>query len=783
MFERNFVLELFSIANPYAEKQHISALDSFREGRVVNTAIKNAIINISNEKFEDNGLRISDFYNANINSNRAQIDAVIRAFAENKFFMIQGPPGTGKTTVIKEIILQQLKQCETSKILVVSQANVAVDNVLRGIVEISEKTKHIDAKQIVRCGDLEKIAGDLSEYSFENKFISYSKLVREVKSNDEKVLSLKKKWLDIIGDKNNSEIVGECLLGCFQIIGATCVGLENRHYGLSGIEFDLVIIDEAGKALPGELLIPINRARKLIIIGDHKQLPPVINPALYRGGKVKYDDVVDEDKQVDFLNRSFFQRLYEECPDSMKGMLKTQFRMPPIIADLVNMFYDGQLMTGENCYMKKPIFLNSNLIFIDMKKDKDYAEKQDVFEDGRKSSPYNKREAEAIQSIIKRLREYYFGRIVIITPYKKQKYILCNSLKSANLNENVWVNTIDAFQGDEENMVIFCTTRSKQPTEYFSDSARLNVAFSRSKNTLMIVGDSRYFRKYRKDHILHRISDYLDNNAMCIDFCDFISKELDLQYDDAYLLKTIEDKPQKFEKIDFTPSIALEEVKTTDVKHCENCNKVLVDGESILCGKCLTEWGYSHCKLCHKQITYSLYEKFIKKTKVPEVCPDCELIEVGRCPVCKQPIMEKRGVTHKSNYRVPIVHAQCKNAKWKDRVCSNCGQSFEISYGEKEFFESKGLPIPDICHECKAAKKEYVKIGTCAICGNPIEQRGDFIRKYGIPKMVYHKECKNRPYLYTNCSVCGKVFTISYGEKLFFDQKGFQLPHKCKDCR
>ena len=71
----------------------------------------------------------------------------------------------------------------------------------------------------------------------------------------------------------------------FPIIGATCVGLESRHSGLNGIEFDLVIIDEAGKALAGELLIPINRAKKVIIIGDHKQLPPVINPALYKGGK------------------------------------------------------------------------------------------------------------------------------------------------------------------------------------------------------------------------------------------------------------------------------------------------------------------------------------------------------------------------------------------------------------------------------------------------------------------------------------------------------------------
>ena len=107
-----------------------------------------------------------------------------------------------------------------------------------------------------------------------------------------------------------------------------------------------------------------------------------------------------KENRIDFLNRSFFQRLYEECPATMKGMLKTEFRMPPVIADLVNMFYDGQLMTGDNCYEKKPIFMGNNLILVDMKNEKDYMEKQDKFDNGKKSSPYNEKEAEAIQKII-----------------------------------------------------------------------------------------------------------------------------------------------------------------------------------------------------------------------------------------------------------------------------------------------------------------------------------------------------------------------------------------------
>lgn len=480
LIELDFKLEMYSIANPYAEKQHVLALGSFREGRVVSEDLKMAIVNIAAEKYLDNGYRISNFHNKNIAVNEAQMDSVVRAFAEEKFFMIQGPPGTGKTTVIKELILQQLDVMPDSKILVVSQANVAVDNVLRGIVEITKETNLVDDKEIVRCGDIERIADDLECYSFERKLEGYRRRVIDNQAVDYETQVLKNKWIEIIDNNDNSDIVGECLLGCFQIIGATCVGLENRKYGLSGIDFDLVIIDEAGKALPGELLIPLNRAKKAIIIGDHKQLPPVINPALYKNGKVKFDDIVDEDQKVDFLNRSFFQRLYEECPENMKGMLKTQFRMPPVIADLVNIFYDGQLITGENCYEKEPIFLNNNLIFIDMKNEKDYIETQDSYGDNMKSSPHNEKEIEAVKNVVTRIKQYYKGRIVIITPYKKQKNLMIKAIK----DKNIWINTIDAFQGDEENVVIFCTTRSNQPTKYFGDSARLNVAFSRAKNTL-----------------------------------------------------------------------------------------------------------------------------------------------------------------------------------------------------------------------------------------------------------------------------------------------------------
>lgn len=740
LIENDFVLDLYSVVVPYAEKQHINALSAFKEGRVVNEKVKMAVVNIKEEKYSDNGYRINSFFNSNIQTNYAQVEAVIRAFAEEKFFMIQGPPGTGKTTVIKELILQQLNRVPNSKILVVSQANVAVDNVLRGIVEITEKSNLVEKGQIVRCGLTEKIAKDIEEYSFENKYIKYNENLRKQNVVDSKTKELRKKWLDIIADKNNSDVVGECLLGCFQIIGATCVGLESRHYGLNGIEFDLVIIDEAGKALAGELLIPINRAKKTIIIGDHKQLPPVINPALYKGGKINFDDVVEEEQQIDFLNKSFFQRLYEDCPETMKCMLKTQFRMPPVIADLVNLFYDGELQTGKNCYNKKPMFLGNNLIFIDMKNNLAYKEIQDEYDNGEKSGPYNLEEISAAKAIVKKIRKYYNKRIVIITPYKKQK----NKLIKAFDDKNVWVNTIDAFQGDEEDIVIYCTTRSQKKTLYFSDNARLNVAFSRARNTLIFLGSSNYLKKYPKDHILNKVSNYLESKAYIVNYEKWIDEYFDLCYDANFEQNNKTVYSNNSIITDFAQKEFFESVKETELekKVCESCGSELRDNETILCASCIGKTEMVKCKCCNRDIPYLLYDKYISKRKPASICNFCHEVE---CEECKTKFFIEQNVLKQLKNSEKKCLCKVCTKKYREKVyshCKKCGDKMEFSYAYQKKLQENGRELPQICPKCK-----------------------DKVFKYDF--------CKN----------CKEKFAITYGEKESFESKGLALPKKCKGCR
>lgn len=788
--DNNFMLDMYSVSIPYAEKQHANAFSMFKEGRVVSESVKTAIINTSDVYYQDNGYRISDLYNPRIQMNANQLEAVTRAFGEEKFFLIQGPPGTGKTTVIKELILQQLRRSPLSRILIVSQANVAVDNVLRGIAEISRTSGYIEESQIVRCGTKDKIASDIEEFSFDKKYEKYQYKLWNEMPCDKEIIELRKKWLDIINNKDNHSMVGECLLSCYQIIGATCVGLESRHYGLNNMEFDLVIIDEAGKALAGELLIPINRARKVIIIGDHKQLPPVINTALYMGGQVKYGDIVEEEQQLDFLNRSFFQRLYEDCPNNLKCMLDVQFRMPPVIAELVNMFYDGKLKTGENCFQKTPMLCGKHLVFIDMKDEPDYLE-IDKKEDGSNMSPFNIKEVEAAVNIATKIRKYYSGRIVVITPYKRQKYELIKGFNQSKC-DNIWVNTIDAFQGDEENVVIYCATRAKKTTKYFSDVARLNVAFSRTKNTLIFLGSSQYLRKYPNGHILRSICDYLLHNAKIIQYKEWMDDGFNLQFvpieEETFNAQVASDVAM----LDLLPisSNFFDEVNKQSIhikQTCHACGVELDNEEKILCGSCITKYEKHKCKCCGDTVYLSYYDKYIHDASPSDLCEKCG---IATCSECKSKFYISN--EYKNSLIIQNKSLLCILCQEKYRqivyrhTCDQCGNVITLSYAAKKKILEKGKSLPTICDECRKKGNEIIYVGTCCVCRKPITTKKYILEKY--PHTIntkMHKDCSQMIYISLKCAntECDRTFSITYGEKQYFESNGLSLPKRCSRCR
>lgn len=695
MQQMDYKVQIYERGIVVAEKRQLKALENFRKGQCSNSSIKELILHIDSLIYNDNRFAIPKIFNDSISKNIRQSQAICGALRSSNFYMIQGPPGTGKTTIIKEMILQVLTNNPASKILVVSQANVAVDNVLRGIVDICSKNNIIDTKMIIRCGNADKIDEILREdYSYNNFQKNYlKKLDDDCNFPEERII-----WKTIVKNPNNKAIFNEWLLKGFQIIGATCVGLEG-DYGLSTLDFDLVVIDEAGKALPGELLIPINHAKRLVIIGDHKQLPPVTDPALYKNGDVKTDDVLNDNEQ-DFFNKSFFERLWEDCPESNKCMLNTQFRMPPLISKLVNIFYDGELLDGECCRIKQPMMLNSSLIFIDMSQNSNYHEIINP-----NSGPSNPEEACALYNIIMKIIPYYRKRIVVITPYKHQKRVLKKKIKP--YSSQVRIDTIDSFQGDEEDLVIFCTTRSQNTTRYFGDNARLNVAFSRAKNTLIVIGDINYFHKFNIKMKIRNVDNYIRENAKVIQYNEFIDDNFDLHYNAQY--NTINYSSNSYMTSEsyiqrMTDSLDnLSNRIKIEKRQCLACGQELSADEDCICFKCFNKSTTVHCISCGAQIKYSLADKYTNKKPKNQLCNNCV---VNRCIICKNDVYMPYDLYEKSvDNNTSILCKTCSNAIYTSLNCIECGQKFTITNEAKLYYDSKGHTFPKRCPTCRKKRK------------------------------------------------------------------------------
>ena len=514
------MIELFAANRPYAEYQQKSALRQFRIGQVVNPVIQAACLNSKNIFSQLlNERDMVPFHNGNLEQNQSQKAAVESAFREKNIFLIQGPPGTGKTTVIRELVEQVFETDKESRVLIVSQANVAVDNALSGLI-----AKYSD--QTVRCGNGNKISEQFQKLRLQSRCQDYLDELHLRKEKFEE--SFFNEWEELITNADSydySPVLCELIIRNHRLIGATCVGLAKRNIGLERTEFDLVIIDEAGKALPAEMLIPLVRARKAVIIGDQRQLPPVINPILYDEEKIELEERAISEN--DLFSHSFFERLYDNAPDSCKVMLDTQYRMPAVIGTAISkLFYEGKLKNGIGTESKRPVLFDSNFTFLNFEENKRYAERKDNY---RQISNYV--EAQAAVSLVLSIREKDPKcTIAVITPYKGQKRLISNTFAKRGIHyqiNNINVDTIDSFQGSEADVVVFCTTRAVRPTLFFRDTRRINVALSRAKRELIILGRMGYFYKYkRNESCLPSLADYIKEYGSVIkaDLCKEVNR-------------------------------------------------------------------------------------------------------------------------------------------------------------------------------------------------------------------------------------------------------------------
>ena len=496
-----------------------NALKDFAIGKIINSNLKAELISPCLIKSTVDGSWVyilsNKFEWKNKDLTENQKKTIEKVLLEKNISLIQGPPGTGKTTIIKEIAYQQLKHKPNEKVLIVSQQNVAVDNALSRIYQENRKWFDSSKFSFIRIAPNEKkVSQELKPFTLENWFKNYkdklSKSYSEIIYNTPSIEKYCNEWWSLINKDElkdiDSEII-EILINSHNIIGATCVGLANRSIGLDLIEFDIVIIDEAGRATPPELLIPILRAKKVVLIGDHYQLPPQYDRKLLAALENDDDGSLSSfDKE--FFEKSFFERLYENLPSTNKNMLIDQFRMPKEVGSLISkIFYEGSLANGiekNTIDFYNPI---NTIIWVDVKGQQKYEGK----------SSYNEHEVEKISSLLKDINLHLKSKktVAIITPYSAQKKRIKNTISSFKLDNisNIKIDTVDSFQGEEAQIVIYSTVRTHGNLSFLIDRKRLNVAISRTQENLIFVGHKNFLEKAEvngKTNLFKEIIDYVN---------------------------------------------------------------------------------------------------------------------------------------------------------------------------------------------------------------------------------------------------------------------------------
>lgn len=388
-----------------------------------------------------------------------QKKAVKRAVNCNNFFLIHGPFGTGKTTTIIELILQETNL--NHKLLVCSESNTAIDNILK-------KLRHTNIN-FTRVGTSNKIPNYLQQYTLDYKI--NNQITGKSITNEERQ-QIEKEILE------NSQVILTTNSSAGSII-------------LSDIQFHIAIIDEASQATIPSTLIPINKAEKFILIGDHKQLPPVVS-----SNNTKY------------LSKSLFEELIEKYPQQSQELL-IQYRMNEILMTFPNKkFYGNKLKCSElskDNYMTTVLEKydsSSPLIFIDTSK---YENNKEFSLDSH--SYKNNLESEIVLEIInmyldKKINPQDIG---VISPYSKQVRLIKEKTK------NISVKSVDGFQGGEKDIIIISLVRSNEEKNigFLDDIRRLNVSLTRAKKKLIVIGNK---------ETLQSNNDYKE----FIEFCELI---------------------------------------------------------------------------------------------------------------------------------------------------------------------------------------------------------------------------------------------------------------------
>lgn len=294
---------------------------------------------------------------------------------------------------------------------------------------------------------------------------------------------------EIEGQQNYA--LNEIVLESVDLVGATCIGI-NSQKRFANLDFDVTIIDEAGQIQVHNALVPMSVSNKLIMLGDHKQIPPSVDQEMV--------DLCEENGvKPDLLSMSLFEKMYYDIPEENKIMLDTQYRMPAEIADTISeWFYDGKYYSPpfkKNLKSLIPALSEKPYVIIDTSREKNRFERKI---EG--AGCDNALEADIIVDIIADLAanpENDLKEIGVISAYKSQVKLIKNKLNKILPKElvNEMVATLDSYQGQERDIILYSFTKSstdspmKRRIGFLNELRRLNVAMTRCKKMLVLIGD------------------------------------------------------------------------------------------------------------------------------------------------------------------------------------------------------------------------------------------------------------------------------------------------------
>lgn len=417
--------------------------------------------------------------------NRTQEEAVNKVLHAKDVAIVHGPPGTGKTTTLVEAVYETLHR--ENQVLVCAQSNMAVDWICEKLVD--------RGVSVLRIGNPSRVNDKMLSFTYERRFESHPdypqlwsmrKAIRELyarmrKGTDreairQKINSLKDRATEL-------EIrINESLFAEARVIACTLVGSANRL--LMGQKFGTLFIDEAAQALEPACWIAIRKADRVILAGDHCQLPPTVKaPEALRAG----------------LGHTLMQTIVKNKPETV-SLLKLQYRMnDEIMRFSSEWFYGGMLQSAPEVKYRSILDFDTPIEWIN-------TEGMDCNEEfvGENYGRINKPEAELS---IAQLKEYItkIGRerflseridVGLISPYKAQvqylRRLVRNDAFFKPYRQAITINTVDGFQGQERDVILISLVRANEEGQigFLNDLRRMNVAITRARMKLIILGDA-----------------------------------------------------------------------------------------------------------------------------------------------------------------------------------------------------------------------------------------------------------------------------------------------------